>query len=153
MNIDNITSFFFQHVFFQKSLAWLCVVQFSDLASLMFMSIDSVSYIHCPSKNGCNKYIGFQRKGGWPFTQGFVIQLLQHSWLYLLVNVSFLTGLASSEKLLFFLLSLHYYTFLALLQEKPFHMELYDPLKCHAVLSESPQILRKKKKLWQFSTF
>lgn len=28
----------------------VCVVQFSDLASLMLMSMDSVSYIHCPSK-------------------------------------------------------------------------------------------------------
>lgn len=81
------TTLLFQHVF--ENPLHGCVVQFSDLASLMLMSMASVSYIHCPSKMAAINTLALKR---WlTFIQGFEIQqLLQHSWLDLLVNIGFL---------------------------------------------------------------
>lgn len=101
--------------------------------------MDSVSYIHCPGKMAAINTLALKR---WlTFIQGFVIQqLLQHSWLYLLVNVSFLTGLVSSQ------VSPYLFFYSHRIIDKRNLCKCLRPLKYHAVLSESPQIDSEKKK-------
>lgn len=122
----------FQHVL--KIPCVVCVVQFSDLASLMLMSVDSVSYIHCPSKIAAINTLALKR---WlTFIQGFVIQqLLQHSWLYLLVNISFLTGLVSSQR--------PNSPFLVLQTRETFSNWIYDPLNIMLYIWEPSDRFRK----------
>lgn len=116
MNIDNITDS--ACLFFNPLTG--CVVQFSDLASLMLMSMDSVSYIHCPNTVAANKYIGFEKAAD-------LLTMLQNTTALGRIHGSscWLT-LASWTKFCFFsdnsfcLLHLHYG------QEKPNWLD--DPL-------------------------
>lgn len=72
----------FQHVL--KIPCVVCVVQFSDLASLMLMSMDSVSYIHCPSTVAAINTLALKR---WlTFIQGFQIQQLLAEFMALLAG-------------------------------------------------------------------